>query len=86
LLKRKKVFEFMQKFINFVYYNVIVYILYYIIDSIFTFLNLYSSPQLGKDLFVMPTNSDMTYIAINIAISSIFGLYLLKKFTLMMKQ
>jgi hypothetical protein len=69
----------MQKFINFVYYNVIVYIVYYIIDHIFTFLNLYSSSKLGTDLTIMPTNSDITLIVINIAISSILGLYILKK-------
>ncbi len=69
----------MQKFINFVYYNVIVYVLYTIVDHIFTFLNLYSSPKLGNDMLVMPTNTDMVFIGINVAISSILGLYLLKK-------
>jgi hypothetical protein len=69
----------MQKFINFVYYNVIVYVLYSIVDHIFTFLNLYSSPKLGNDMLVMPTNTDMVFIGINVAISSLLGLYLLKK-------
>jgi len=74
----------MSKFVNFIYYNIIVYILYSIIDHIFTFLNLYSSPELGTDLLVMPTDSDITYILINIAISSIAGLYLLKKVKIFM--
>jgi len=69
----------MSKFVNFVYYNVIVYVLYSIIDYIFTFLHLYSSSQLGKNLLVMPTDSDMTYIIINIVISSVAGLYILKR-------
>ena len=69
----------MQKFINFVYYNVIVYVLYTIVDHIFTFLNLYSSPKLGNDMLVMSINTDMVIIGINVAISSILGLYLLKK-------
>jgi hypothetical protein len=69
----------MQKFINFVYYNVIVYVLYTIVDHIFTFLNLYSSPELGNSMLVMPTNTDMVFIGINVVISSILGLYLLKK-------
>ena len=74
----------MSKFINFIYYNIIVYILYTAIDHIFTFLGLYSSPELGTDLLVMPTDSDITYILINIAISSIAGLYLLKKVKIFM--
>jgi len=69
----------MSKFVNFVYYNIIVYILYTILDHIFTFFNLYSSPELGNDLLVMPTNSDMTYIIINVVISTILGYYILKK-------
>ena len=69
----------MSKFVNFVYYNIIVYVLYTILDHIFTFFNLYSSPKLGNDLLVMPTNSDMTYIIINIIISTILGYYILKK-------
>jgi len=65
--------------LNFIYYNIIVYILYAVLDHIFTFFNLYSTPELGTDLLVMPTNSDMTYIIINICISTVFGYYILKK-------
>lgn len=65
--------------LNFIYYNVIVYILYAVIDTIFTFLNLYSTPELGTDLLVMPTDSDMTYIIINVCISTVLGYYILKK-------
>lgn len=65
--------------LNFIYYNVIVYILYAAIDTIFTFLNLYSTPELGTDLLVMPTDSDMTYIIINVCISTVLGYYILKK-------
>jgi hypothetical protein len=69
----------MSKFVNFVYYNIIVYVLYSILDRIFTFFNLYSSPELGTDLLVMPTNSDMTYIIINVVISTLLGYYILRK-------
>jgi len=69
----------MSKFVNFVYYNVIVYVLYSILDHIFTFFHLYSSPKLGTDLLIMPTNSDMTYIIINVVISTILGYYILRK-------
>jgi len=72
----------MNKFVNFIYYNVIVYIVYYVIDHIFTFFNLYSSTKLGEDLFVMPTNSDMIYIIINVVVSTIVGFYILKKIKL----
>jgi hypothetical protein len=74
----------MQKFINFVYYNVIVYVLYSIVDYIFTFLNLYSSPKLGNSMLVMPTSTDMVFIGINVFISSVLGLYILKKVNIFM--
>ena len=69
----------MNKFVNFVYYNIIVYVLYSILDHIFTFFNLYSSSELGTNLFVVPTNSDMTYIIINVVISTLLGYYILGK-------
>ena len=69
----------MQKFVNFVFYNVIVYLVYMVIDKIFTFFNFYSSEQLGKDLSVMPTQTDMVFILINVLLSSIIGYFLLKK-------
>lgn len=69
----------MQRFVNFVFYNVIVYLLYSIIDKVFTFLHFYSSSALGNDLSVMPTQSDMTFIFINIVISTVLGYILFKK-------
>jgi hypothetical protein len=69
----------MQKFIDFILYNTIVYLLYELIDKLFTLLHLYSSNKLGSDLSVMPTDSDLTFILINIVISGIFGFYIYKK-------
>ncbi len=69
----------MERFVNFVFYNVIVYLLYRVIDAIFTFLHFYSSPALGNDIAVMPTQSDMTFIFINITISSVVGYIVLRK-------
>jgi hypothetical protein len=69
----------MEKFVNFVLYNVIIYLLYMLIDTIFSFFHLYSSEQLGHDLTVMPTNSDFTYILINSILSMILGYYIFKK-------
>jgi len=67
------------KFAKFLYYNIIVYFLYVIVDKFFTMLHLYSSDALGTDLSVMPTNSDLTLIIINVVISSVGGYFLLKK-------
>jgi len=67
------------KFAKFLYYNIIVYFLYVIVDKFFTMLHLYSSNALGTDLSVMPTNSDITLIIINVVISSVGGYFLLKK-------
>ncbi|WP_297433720.1 hypothetical protein [Sulfurimonas sp.] len=69
----------MGKFAKFLYYNIIVYFLYVIVDKFFTMLHLYSSDALGTDLSVMPTNSDLTLIIINVVISSVGGYFLLKK-------
>jgi len=69
----------MNKFVNFVYYNIIVYILYSLLDHIFTFFNLYSSPELGTDLLIMPTDTDMTYIIINVVVSTLVGYFILRK-------
>ncbi|WP_297482549.1 hypothetical protein [Sulfurimonas sp.] len=69
----------MGKFAKFLYYNIIVYFLYVIVDKFFTMLHLYSSNALGTDLSVMPTNSDLTLIIINVVISSVGGYFLLKK-------
>ena len=68
----------MGGFSKFILYNVVVYIIYKIIDYIFTFLNLYSSKELGQDLLVMPTDSDLKLIIINIVISSVIGFIALR--------
>lgn len=69
----------MRRFVDFIFYNVIVYLLYSLIDTIFTFLNFYSSTTLGNDLSVMPTQSDITFIFINIVISTAFGYIVFKR-------
>ncbi len=69
----------MRKLMDFIYYNIFVYIAYWIIDTIFDFLNLYSSHDLGKDIMVMPTTSDMVLIGINLVLSLILGLIALNK-------
>ena len=63
----------MSGFSKFILYNLLVYIIYWIIDRLFTFLNLYSSKELGQDLFVMPTNSDLILIVVNIVLSMVAG-------------
>jgi len=68
----------MGGFSKFILYNVVVYIIYWIIDRAFTFLNLYSSKELGNDLLVMPTDSDLTLIIINIVISMIAGFVVMR--------
>ena len=68
----------MGGFTKFILYNVVVYIIYKIIDYIFTFLNLYSSKELGQDLLVMPTDSDLKLIIINIILSTIIGFIVMK--------
>ncbi|SFV57641.1 hypothetical protein MNB_SV-10-113 [hydrothermal vent metagenome] len=69
----------MGKFAKFIYYNVIVYILYMAVDTVFMFFHVYSSDKLGKDLLIMPTESDMMLILFNIIISTIGGYFILKK-------
>ena len=64
---------------DFIYYNIFVYIAYWIIDTAFDLLNLYSSHDLGKDLMVMPTSSDMVLIGINIVLSLVLGLIAFNK-------
>ena len=68
----------MGGFSKFILYNVVVYIIYKIIDYIFTFLNLYSSKELGQDLLVMPTDSDLTWIIINTVISMVAGFVVMR--------
>ena len=69
----------MRKFMDFIYYNIFVYIVYWIIDTIFDFLNLYSDHDLGKDIMVMPTSSDMILIGINLVLSLGLALIVLNK-------
>jgi len=69
----------MSKLMSFIVYNIIVYVLYGIMDALLTAINVYSNPNLGTDLLIMPTDKDMGYIIINIVISSTLGYVLLKK-------
>ena len=68
----------MNKFMNFIYFNILVYIFYAIIDKILLFLNLYSNNQLGEDISIIPTSLDVVLIIINVLISSMISLYLIK--------
>jgi len=68
----------MGGFSKFILYNVVVYIIYKIIDLTFTFLNLYSTKELGQDLLVMPNDSDLTLIIINIVISMVAGFVVMR--------
>ncbi|MCB4743861.1 MAG: hypothetical protein LGB07_01075 [Sulfurovum sp.] len=69
----------MSKFTSFIVFNIVVYVLYGIIDKLFTLLSLYSNPKLGESLSVMPTTGDIILIFINILFSSLIGLYLVHK-------
>jgi hypothetical protein len=69
-----------SKFTYFIIYNVLVYILYIIIDKIFTSFGWFSNPNLGKDLLVMPNQTDIILIFINIFISTILAWYILFKY------
>jgi len=69
----------MSKFTKFILFNIIVYVAYLLIDKVFTFLGLFSNPQLGHDLMVMPTNGDIWLILINSLVSSVVAFYLLFK-------
>ena len=71
--------EHMEKLMNFLYYNIFVYIIYYVIDTIFDLLNLYSNHDLGKDIMVMPTQTDMILVGINIVISLVLSMILLNR-------
>ena len=71
--------EPMEKLMNFIYYNIFVYIIYYLIDTLFDLLNLYSNHNLGKDIMVMPTQTDMILVGINIMISLVLSMILLNR-------
>ena len=68
----------MRKLMDFIYYNIFVYVIYGLIDYLFDALNFYSNHELGKDLMVMPTSADMTLIGVNIITSMILGLIVLR--------
>ena len=69
----------MQKLMNFIYYNIFVYIIYYVIDTIFDLLDLYSNHDFGKDIMVMPTQTDMILVGLNIVISLVLAMVLLNR-------
>ena len=69
----------MSKFTKFIFFNIFVYVSYLLIDKIFIFFDFYSNAQLGVELSVIPTNSDIYLIVFNSFISSILAFYLLKK-------
>lgn len=67
----------MSKFASFVLFNVLMYLVYKGIDMIFTFFNLYSSPQFGHDLLTLPTSNDLWLVLANSVLSSAIAWYLL---------
>jgi len=69
----------MRRLMDFIYYNIFVYVIYWGIDFIFDLFNFYSSHDLGKDLMVMPTDNDMILIGINFIFSLVLGLIALNK-------
>jgi hypothetical protein len=69
----------MSKFTAFILFNIIVYVVYSLIDKLFTHLNWYSNPKLGEDIMIMPTNTDIWLIFTNILLSSVIGYFLLHK-------
>ncbi len=69
----------MRRLMDFIYYNIFVYVIYMVIDFVFDFLNFYSSHKLGKDIMIMPTTSDMVFIGINVVASLVVGLIVLNK-------
>ena len=75
----------MEKLMNFIYYNIFVYIIYYLIDTIFDLFNLYSNHNLGKDIMVMPTQTDMILVGINIVISLVLSMILLNRLKILRK-
>lgn len=70
----------MSSFAKFVYFNLFAYGIYWIIDKIFTFLNLYSSKNLGSDLLTMPSDGDLKLIIINVILSTIGAFILMRWF------
>ena len=69
----------MSKFIKFILFNTFMYIIYTIVDKLFTLLDLYSNPELGINIMVMPTNVDIWLIVSNSILSSIGSFYLILK-------
>ena len=69
----------MSKFTRFILFNIFMYVLYIMIDKVFTFLGWFSNPQLGQDIMIMPTSGDIWLIAINTLLSSAGAFYVLHK-------
>ena len=69
----------MSKFTSFILFNVLMYVIYVLIDKVFTFFDWYSNPQLGHDITVMPTSGDIWFITLNTLVSSVGAFYLLYK-------
>jgi len=69
----------MSRFTSFILFNVLMYVTYLLIDTLFSFFDWYSNPKLGHDMMVMPTSSDIWLITINTLLSAIVAFYLLYK-------
>jgi len=64
---------------NFIIYNFIVAIVYYIFDYIFSIFGFYNTPTASSNqMLSMPSSGDMNLIIINFILSSIIGIFLLK--------
>ena len=63
----------MSRFSAFVFFNILAYFAYALIDRLFTLFNWYSSPRLGESISVVPTQGDIILIAINVLFSSLFA-------------
>ncbi len=70
----------MGSFAKFIYFNLFAYGIYWAIDKVFTFFNLYSSPNLGQDLFTMPSAGDLKLIILNVVLSTAGATILMKWF------
>ena len=56
-----------------------MYVVYVLIDKLFTLFDWYSNPQLGHDIMVMPSSGDIWLISINTLLSAIAAFYVLYK-------
>jgi len=71
--------KIMSRFSAFILFNILAYFAYWVIDKLFTLFGWYSNPELGEDIMIMPTTSDIWLITINVLLSSAIAYYLMHK-------